>query len=76
MRGIICASELLPEPALSIDAGECWGLPIFDQVGEWIESLLYYQEQKFATEEELRLDMANPAPVNFDGFWENVFADG
>lgn len=76
MRGITCASELLPEPAFSVDAGECWGLPVFDQKGEWMESLLYFRERTFATEEELRLDMANPAPIAFNGFWEDVFADG
>lgn len=76
MRGITCASELIPGQPLPIDAGECWGLPIFVQEGEWMTSLLYFQEKRFATEEELRLDMSTPAPVNFDGFWEDVFADG
>lgn len=76
MRGITCSSELLPDQTIHIDAGECWGLPIFEQKGEWMESLLYFRERTFDTEEELRLDMSNPAPVNFDGFWEDVFVDG
>lgn len=76
MKGITCTSELIPEPALSIDAGDGWGLPIFVQEGSWMTSLLYYQERAFETEEELRLDMANPAPVNFNGYWKDIFADG
>lgn len=76
MRGITCSSELLPDQTIHIDAGECWGLPIFEQKGEWMESLLYFRERTFDTEEDLRLDMVDPTPVNFDGFWEDVFADG
>lgn len=76
MRGITFVSELLPTQPLPIDAGECWGLPIFVQMGVWMASLLYYRERTFDTKEDLRLDMANPAPIDFNGFWQDIFADG
>ena len=77
MRGITYTSEDLPGLEQPINAGECWGLPIFRQLDDdWMESILYYQELLFENEEELQADMGNPHPIDFGGYWQDVFADG